>query len=77
MRVRCLLNCGGSGCYGVTCWTGRVGGLCRWFSVLRSITVVVVVAVCIMFPSSSRVFLFDMVVGVVGYALVSRIHVYC
>ena len=25
MRVRCLLKCGGSGCYGVTCWPESVG----------------------------------------------------
>ena len=61
----CLLNCEGSGCYGVTCWPGSIGCFCRWFSVLRSITVVVIVAVCVIFPSSSLVFLFGMVVEVV------------
>ena len=76
MLVRCLLNCVGSGCYGVTCWSGSMGGLCHWFSVLRSITVVFVV-VCIMFPSSSLVFLFGMVVGVVRCVSVLHIHVYC
>ena len=77
MRVRCLLTCGGSGCYGVTCCPRSIGGLCRWFSVLRSIIVVVVVAVRIMLPSSSLVFLFGIVVRVVRCVLVFHIHVYC
>ena len=76
MGVRCLLNCGGSGRYGVTFWPRSIRVLCRWFSVLRSITVVVVVDVFIMLPSSLLVFLFGTAVGVVRCVLVFHIHVY-
>ena len=77
MCVRCRLSCGGFGCYGVVCWPGSIGGLRHGVSAPRSITVAVVVVVCITLPSSSSVSLFGMDVRVVRCVLVFHIHVCC
>ena len=75
--VRWRLSYGGFGCFGVTCWPDSIGGLRHWFSVPRSITVAVVVVVCITLPSSSLIFLFGTVVRAVRCVLACHIHFYC